>query len=89
MPFEAGFDDFGGQEKLAHLPRSLNLDGVPRADAPQPGEIGYYASGACLVLYDASPGRWPGLVRVGRFDHRLEDLRAVPDGTRIRSTADG
>ncbi|WP_043650975.1 cyclophilin-like fold protein [Cellulosimicrobium cellulans] len=88
LPFEAAFDDFHDQEKLAPLGRSLVLDGVPGADAPRPGEIGYYASGACLVLYYASPGRWPGLVRVGRFDHPLEALRALPDGTAIRITAE-
>jgi hypothetical protein len=88
LPFEAGFDDFHDQEKLAPLGRTLDLDGVPRADAPQPGEIGYYAPGACLVLYYASPGRWPGLVRVGRFNHPLDELRALPDGTRIRITTE-
>ncbi len=83
LPFAAGFDDFHDQEKLTRLPRSLEVDGVPRADAPRPGEIGYYAPGSSLVLYYASPGRWPGLVRVGRFDHPLDKLRALPDGTRI------
>lgn len=83
LPFEAGFDDFHDQEKLAPLGNALSLDGVPRADAPQPGEIGYYVSGASLVLYYASPGRWPGLVRVGRFNYPLDKLQAQPDGTRI------
>ena len=84
LPFEAGFDDFHDQEKLTRLPRALDVSCVPRADAPRPGEIGYYAPGASLVLYYANPGRWPGLVRVGRFDHPLDKLRALPDGTRIR-----
>lgn len=87
LPFEAGFDDFHDQEKLAPLGRSLDLAGVPSADAPSPGEISYYASGARLVLFYASPGRWPGLVRVGRFDFPLDALRALPDGTRIRIAA--
>lgn len=87
LPWEADFSDFGGQEKLAHLDEQLSLAGVPEADAPQPGEIGYFASEACLVLYYASPGRWPGLVRVGRFDYELTQLQNLPDGTRIRITA--
>src|SRR5215212_9265356 len=87
LPFEARFNDFHDQEKLAPLGRTLSLHGVPRADEPRPGEIGYYAPGADLVLYYASPGRWPGLVRVGRFDHPLDDLRALPDGTRIAIAA--
>ena len=87
LPLEAAFDDFHDQEKLTRLPRPLDVDGVPRADEPRPGEIGYYAPGSSLVLYYASPGRWPGLVRVGRFDHSLDALRGLPDGTRIAIAA--
>lgn len=84
LPFEAAFTDFHDQEKLTRLSRPLDVSGVPRADEPRPGEIGYYAPGSSLVLYYDSPGRWPGLVRIGRFDHPLDRLRALPDGTRIR-----
>lgn len=87
LPFEAGFDDFHDQEKLAPLGRTLSLEGVPGIDEPGAGEIGYYAPSPSLVLYYASPGRWPGLVRVGRFEHPLDQLRAMPDGTRIAVTA--
>lgn len=83
LPLEAAFDDFHDQEKLTRLPRALHVSGVPRADEPRPGEIGYYAPGSSLVLYYASPGRWPGLVRIGRFDLPLARVRALPDGTRI------
>lgn len=87
LPFEAGFDDFHDQEKLARLERPLDVTGVPSADAPRPGEIGYYAPTQSLVLYYASPGGWPGLVRVGRFDHPVDQVRALPDGTQIRIAA--
>lgn len=83
LPLEAAFDDFHDQEKLTRLPHALDVSDVPRSDEPRPGEIGYYASGSSLVLYYARPGRWPGLVRIGRFDLPLERLRALPDGTRI------
>lgn len=84
LPFEARFDDFHDQEKLAPLDRELSLDGVTGADAPAPGEIGYYAPGSSLVLYYASPGGWPGIVRVGRFDYPCDELRELRDGIRIR-----
>lgn len=87
MPLEAAFDDFHAQEKLTRLPRALDVSGVPRSDEPLPGEIGYYAPGSSLVLYYASPGRWPGLVRIGRFDLPLASLRELPDGTRISIAA--
>lgn len=83
LPLEAGFEDFHAQEKLTRLEHPLDMSGMPEAEAPQPGEIGYYAPDACLVLFYAAPGRWPGLVRVGRFEHPLERLRSLPDGTRI------
>lgn len=87
LPFEARFNDFHEQEKLTRLPRALDVSGVPRTDEPGPGEIGYYAPGSSLVLYYASPGRWPGLVRIGRFDLPLARLRMLPDGTRIAIAA--
>ncbi|MGO2541827.1 cyclophilin-like fold protein [Specibacter sp. AOP5-B1-6] len=83
LPLDLVFNDFNQVEKVAALGRSLTLQGVPDADAPQPGEIGYYAPTQGLVLYYGSPGRWPGLVRMGRFSHDLDALRALPDGTGI------
>ena len=51
LPLELTFTDFNQMEKLASLGRALTLRGVPEADAPSPGEIGYYAPGRNLVLY--------------------------------------
>lgn len=84
LPLELEFDDFNAVEKVARLPRALTLEGVPEADEPAPGEIGYYAPTRGLVLYYGHVGRWPGLVRVGRFDGDPAELRALPSGTRIR-----
>ena len=86
LPLTLAFDDFNDVEKVARLKRELALDGVPEADEPRPGEIAYYAPLQTLVLYYGSPGRWPGLVRVGRFDFDLEALGALPDGTVISIT---
>ncbi|SDD85978.1 Cyclophilin-like [Sanguibacter gelidistatuariae] len=83
LPLDLVFNDFNQVEKVASLGRSLTLRGVPDADAPGPGEIGYYAPTQGLVLFYGSPGRWPGLVRMGRFSYDLSALRALPDGTRI------
>ena len=83
LPLTLTFDDYNDVEKVAQLKRELILDGVPDVDEPHPGEIGYYAPLQTLVLYYGSPGRWPGLVRVGRFDHDLDALRALENGTVI------
>lgn len=83
LPLDLVFNDFNQQEKVAELDGPLSLDGVSDAEAPQPGEIGYYAPTQGLVLFYASPGRWPGLVPMGRFNYDLGALQALPDGTRI------
>lgn len=86
LPLELTFNDFNQVEKVASLGRSLALEGVPDADAPEPGEIGYYAPTQGVVLYYDTPGRWPGLVRMGRLDYDLTALRDLSDGTRVRIT---
>lgn len=86
LPLTLSFDDFNHVEKVASLDRALTLRGVPDADAPEPGEIGYYAPTRGLVLYYGSPGRWPGLVRMGRFTYDLDALRNLPDGSIIQIT---
>ncbi len=83
LPLTLEFDDFNTVEKVASLDRPLTLAGVPHADAPEPGEIGYYAPTQGLVLYYRHPGRWPGLVRMGRFTYDLEALRELADGTTV------
>ncbi|MEE6287211.1 cyclophilin-like fold protein [Georgenia sp. MJ173] len=87
LPLSLAFNDFNQVEKVAPLDRSLPLTGVPHADAPEPGEIGYHAPTRGLVLYYGRPGRWPGLVRMGRFTYDLDALRDLPDGSPIQITA--
>jgi hypothetical protein len=84
LPLELVFNDFNNVEKVATLGRSLTVRGVPDADAPVPGEIGYYSPLQTLVLYYENPGEWPGLVRMGRTGFDVDVLRDLPDGTRIR-----
>ena len=87
LPLALDFDDFNQVEKVARLHKPLTLRGVPDADEPQPGEIGYYAPTQNLVLYYETPGRWPGLVRMGTLSYDLNSLRDLPDGSRIEITA--
>jgi hypothetical protein len=75
LPLDLVFVDFNQVEKVADLGQALTLRGVPDTDAPDAGEIGYYAPTRGLVLYYDRPGRWPGLVRMGRFTHDLDALR--------------
>ena len=84
LPTEVVLNDFNGVEKVGRVARALTLRGVPDRAAPGPGEIGYYAPTQGLVFYYDHVGEWPGLVRLGRFTFDLDDLRALPDGSRAQ-----
>jgi hypothetical protein len=84
LPLQLTFSDYNGLEKIASLPGVLRVDGVPRSAEPEPGEIAYYAPSKGIVLYYGRVGRWPGIVRIGRFDLDLNALRDLPDDTVIR-----
>lgn len=87
LPVTLTFSDFNGVEKVATLDSPLSVAGVPDADSPQPGEIGYYAPTRGIVLYYGHVGQWPGLVRLGTLDLPVEGIRALPDGISIRITS--
>ena len=82
LPTEVVLNDFNAVEKVGRLERALTLRGVPSRDDPGPGEIGYYAPTQGFVLYYGHVGAWTGLVRLGRFDLDLDELRTLPDGSR-------
>lgn len=68
LPLTLTFDDYGGVEKTAALPRPLTMTGVPRGADPEPYDIGYYEPAGVLVPYYRDVGYWNGIVRLGRFD---------------------
>ena len=84
LPLKIAFSDYNGVEKVANLPRPLRVEGVPSSAEPEPGEISYYAPAEVVVLYYGHVGRWPGIIRIGRFDLDLDELRDLPDGTPVR-----
>jgi hypothetical protein len=78
LPLTLTFSDYGGQEKLASLPRKLSMDGVPPGDDPLPGDFTYYApSGVVVFLYE-DIGYFTGIVRIGQFDG---DMGAITNQT--------
>lgn len=52
-----------------------------------PSKLANHTSCHGLVLYYSNPGKWPGLVRMGRFNFDLAALRALPDGLSVRMAA--
>jgi hypothetical protein len=81
LPLALTFDDFNQVEKVAELPRSLTMDGVPAGDDPEINDIGYCAPSRSLAFYYGEVGYWNGIVRVGRLsDDSIDLLRHQPDG---------
>ena len=74
LPLTLTFRDFNGVEKLAPLPRTLSMDGVPAGDDPFPRDIGYYAPSGDVVFYYDDVGYFPGIVRIGQFDGSMEAI---------------
>ncbi|MFK3834830.1 cyclophilin-like fold protein [Microbacterium sp. NPDC087868] len=82
LPLELSFTDFGGQEKLAALPKSLDLDGMPIGSSAEPGMIGYYAPDQVLVLFYESVGYYRGIIPLGTF----EDVASIKDARPFAAT---
>lgn len=80
LPLDVVFHDFGGQEKLATLPRKLDVSGMPKGDRAAAGEIGYYSPNGGLVLYYKDVGYYEGIVRLGRLDTPVALIAGLPDG---------
>lgn len=78
LPQTLAFGDHGGVEKIARLDPPLTMDGMPAGDDPDPGEIGWYAPSADLVLYHGDVGYWNGIARLGTFD--AEGIALLADG---------
>lgn len=60
------FSDFNGVEKVSRLADPLPMDGMPKGDDPQVGDLGWYAPAGTLVLYYGDVGYWDGIARLGR-----------------------
>ena len=81
LPLTLTFRDLNSVEKIARLPESLTMQGVPEGEDPSIGDIGYYAPSQDLVLYYGDVGYWNGIVRIGRFDAaQLSLVEGQPDG---------
>ena len=84
LPLTLSIRDFNRVEKIAKLPRSLTMEGVPAGDDPEIDDLGYYAPSGDLVFYYGEVGYFDGIVRIGRFSDRDMDLiERQPDGREV------
>ncbi|MFP5076405.1 cyclophilin-like fold protein [Rhizobium sp. YIM 134829] len=73
LPLDLEVEDFGGNEKIAYLPRKLSVEGHGPFGNEQPYDLCYYMPWGNLAMFFA-PYKHPGLVRLGRFETGMEAL---------------
>jgi hypothetical protein len=80
LPLTVELSDFHGRERVADLPRPLNLEGEPAGTSAQPGAIAHYAPWGNVALFYGNQPHAAGLVLLGHLDdpaaHVLADLPA-------------
>lgn len=74
LPLDLTASDFGGNEKIAYLPRKLRE--LTRGPFPEPraGDLCYYVPWGNLALFHGGYQSTRDLVRLGRFDGDLRLL---------------
>ncbi len=84
LPLELVLTDYHGIEKVADLPRALDISDAPDSYKPETGDITVYAPWGNLAIFYKPFQRARGLVRVGAFDGSLAPLlRDGPVSVRI------
>lgn len=78
LPVTLHFEDLNNAEKIGHLEHPLTMDGMPKGDDPQVGDLGWYAPWGNVVLYYGDVGYWDGIARIGRIHG---DLSIISDQT--------
>lgn len=74
LPLDLTIDDYSSNEKIAYLPRKLNVDGSSRFENEAVGDLCYYAPWGNLAMFHGSY-RWSrGLIRLGRLDRGPKPL---------------
>jgi hypothetical protein len=67
LPLTLSLKDYGGNEKIADLPRPLTREGAPDAVTPRAGDMAFYAPWGNLAIFYRGGHHSPGLIRLGRL----------------------
>jgi hypothetical protein len=73
LPLDLTISDFGGNEKIAYLPRKLTEEGAGSFENEQPYDLCYYRPWGNLAMFYAGYEH-TGLIRLGRFEEGYEAL---------------
>lgn len=82
LPLTLNLNDYGGHEKVAKLPKPLDVSGEPRGCDGKKGEISYFAPWNNFVIYYGYQPYYDGIVRLGVIDGDV-DLVAKDGDIRI------
>lgn len=74
LPLELTLTDFGGNEKIADLPRSLTREEAPAAITPKAGDVAFYAPWGNLAIFYRDGHHSPGLILLGRIENNVSAL---------------
>jgi hypothetical protein len=77
LPLDLTIADFGGNEKIANLPRKLTEKGSGRFGAEQLYDLCYYAPWGNLAIFNGPYKFSSGLIRLGHVDEGAEALHAL------------
>ena len=85
LPVTLTLSDFHSTEKIADLPRTLDMAGAAAGTAAAAGDITFYAPWGNLALFYRDFPYSDGLVRLGRFndDTAAAVLAELPSGTAV------
>ncbi|MBK8177276.1 MAG: hypothetical protein IPK66_19075 [Rhodospirillales bacterium] len=85
LPLKLTLKDFGGNEKIADLPRRLTREGAPDAITPRAGDVAFYAPWGNLAIFYGHGHHSPGLVPPGRIEG---DVSALAGGRPVTVSID-
>ncbi len=84
LPLRLTLSDFHRAERVADLPRRLDIAGAPSGTSVVAGDIAYYAPWGNLALFYEDAPHAEGLVRLGRLDDTaVRVLAALPDAATV------
>lgn len=76
LPLRLELRDYGEVEKIADLPRHLDVAAEPAGYTPMAGDIAFYAPWGNIAIFLRKFRYSEGLVRLGRIESGLEALAA-------------
>ncbi|WP_173013761.1 MULTISPECIES: cyclophilin-like fold protein [unclassified Labrenzia] len=74
LPLDLTLTDYHGTEKVADLPRKLDISEAPASYTPKKGDITHYAPWGNIAIFYKPFQNSRGLVRLGAFDGSIDAL---------------